>query len=167
MREDHESTGRPLQGPNPDHDELDRAGRALGAATVMLHSAIGERAGLSVTEYKALDILIRSGAVTAGELADRTGLTTGAVTGLVDRLEAAGFARRVKDPHDRRRVIVEPRVEELASRLEPIFAGLGRATREVYARYSGPELATILDFTRRMTEAVETETRALRDRSEA
>ena len=105
MANDHPSTApRVRPSLKSIHAELDQAERALGAATVMMHSAIGERAGLSATEFKALDILIRSGSVTAGELADRTGLTTGAVTGLVDRLEAAGFARRARDPHDRRRV---------------------------------------------------------------
>ncbi len=66
-------------------------GRELSARTLMFHAAIAERVELSATEHKALDILSRAGALTAGQLAELTGLTTGAITGLIDRLEKVRF----------------------------------------------------------------------------
>ncbi|WP_392435861.1 MarR family transcriptional regulator [Chlorogloeopsis fritschii PCC 9212] len=79
-------------------DALNWAGRELSAATVLFHTAIAERLGLNTTDHKCADILAQTGAITAGELAERTGLTTGAITGVVDRLEKAGFVRRERDP---------------------------------------------------------------------
>src|SRR5690349_3034857 len=82
--------------------------RQLATATVLFHQAIADRLGMHVTDHRCLDILLRSGSITAGELAQRTGLTTGAITGVIDRLEKAGFVQRAKDPADRRRVVIEP-----------------------------------------------------------
>ena len=82
-------------------------GNALSTAVVLYHEAIADRLGLSATEWKCLGLLRKSGPITAGRLAELTGLTTGAITGIVDRLERAGRARRASDPHDRRRVIIE------------------------------------------------------------
>src|SRR5262245_4409010 len=84
--------------------------RQLSTATILFHQAIADRLGLNVTDHKCADILLRTGPVTAGELARQTGLTTGAITGVIDRLEKAGFVRRIRDADDRRRVIVEPLV---------------------------------------------------------
>src|SRR6516164_9446091 len=82
--------------------------RQLTTATILFHQAIADRLGMNVTDHKCADILLRAGPITAGELAQRTGLTTGAITGVIDRLEKAGFVRRVRDPGDRRRVVVVP-----------------------------------------------------------
>jgi DNA-binding MarR family transcriptional regulator len=143
-------------------EELMRTGREMSAATVMFHSAVAERAGLSATEHKAMDILSRAGPLSAGELADHTGLTTGAVTGLIDRLEAAGFVRRTRDPDDRRKVIVEPILEELGGLIGPIFMEMGRAVGELYASFGESERQVLLDFQRRMTALLHEETRKLR-----
>jgi DNA-binding MarR family transcriptional regulator len=143
-------------------EELMRTGREMSAATVMFHSAVAERAGLSATEHKAMDILSRAGPLSAGELADHTGLTTGAVTGLIDRLEAAGFVRRTRDPDDRRKVIVEPILEELGGLIGPIFMEMGRAVGELYASFGESERQVLLDFQRRMTDLLHEETRKLR-----
>jgi DNA-binding transcriptional ArsR family regulator len=87
-------------------------GREVSARMVMFHQAIAERLGLNATDHKALDLLGRAGPITAGELAELTGLTTGAITGIIDRLEKAGFVRRENDPKDRRRVIIRPLMEK-------------------------------------------------------
>src|SRR5215831_20090383 len=76
---------------------LEREFRELSAATIMFHQAIADRLGMNVTDHKCADILLRTGPITAGELAQRTGLTTGAITGVIDRLEQAGFVRRAKE----------------------------------------------------------------------
>jgi DNA-binding MarR family transcriptional regulator len=138
-------------------------GREMSAATVMFHAAVAERAGLSATEHKAMDILSRAGPLTAGELAAHTGLTTGAVTGLIDRLEGAGFVRRARDPDDRRKVIVEPLLETLHELVGPIFVEMGRAVGELYASYGESERQILLDYQQRMTELLREETRKLRD----
>src|SRR2546427_10347158 len=81
---------------------LNEAARRQSTATVLFHAAVAERLGLSATDHKYADLIARQGPMTAGELADRAGLTTGAITGVLDRLEQAGGGRRERDPHDRR-----------------------------------------------------------------
>ena len=91
--------------------------------------------------------------MTAGELADLTGLTTGAVTGIIDRLEEAGFARREKDPDDRRRVIVRIAMKpEVERRVGELFGPLTQATAELAESYSDRDLALILGFMKRARE---------------
>src|SRR4051794_26920350 len=87
---------------------------------VLFSQALADRLGINLTDFKCLSILERTGAVTAGKLAELTGLTTGAVTGLIDRLEKAGWARRVRDPNDRRHVIIEAAKERSAD-FEALF----------------------------------------------
>src|SRR5262245_29004991 len=123
--------------------------RAQSAATVMFHQAIAERLGMNITDHKAADILTRTGPITAGELAERTGLTTGAITGLVDRLEKAGFVRRAEDPCDRRRVIIVPDVKEMERVIGPLFVSMAQAAMELCSRYGTKELEVIRDFTAR------------------
>src|SRR6266852_1771624 len=92
---------------------LFREFREMSAATIMFHQAIADRLGMNITDHKCADILSRTGPITAGELAQRTGLTTGAITGVIDRLEKAGFVCRAKDPSDRRRVILSPNLKRM------------------------------------------------------
>src|SRR5215467_14448614 len=113
---------------------LEREFREMSAATIMFHQAVADRLGMNVTDHKCADILSRTGPITAGELAERTGLTTGAITGVIDRLAKAGFVRRAKDPHDRRRVIIEPLSDRLAQKIGPLFESMARATAELCAR---------------------------------
>lgn len=127
--------------------------------TVMFHQAAALRMGFNPTDVKCAGLLQETGAITAGELAALTGLTTGAVTGVIDRLEKAGLVRRVPDPQDRRKVIVAP-IENAAYRAEGMrfFAPLGEATAELMAGYSDAELAIILDFVERGTELMKAQT---------
>ena len=137
--------------------------RRLSTATILFHQAIVDRLGLNVTDHKCADILCNTGPITAGELAQLTGLTTGAITGVIDRLEAAGFVRRAKDPSDRRRVIVEPFPEAITRQIAPLFESMGRASAELCERYSSRDLAVIYDFTTRANQMAMEETRKLRD----
>src|SRR4051794_9372852 len=86
---------------------VELVGFRLSTATVLFHSAIADRLGVGVTDVKCYSILRQTGPITAGDLAERVGLTTGAITGVIDRLEQAGLVRRVRDPNDRRRVVLE------------------------------------------------------------
>lgn len=125
------------------------AGRLLSTAAVMFHAALGAKAGLSATDEKALDLLERFGPLSAGELSAKSGLAPASVTGLVNRLEAKGFARRVRNPVDGRSVLIEL-VLENASSLAGLFDDLTRSLTELLQGYSIDELETVLRF---LTEA--------------
>lgn len=120
--------------------------RQFATATVMFHQAIADCLGMHVTDHKCLDILVRTGPIPAGELAERTGLTTGAITGVIDRLEKAGFVRRIKDPGDRRRVVIEPFAERIEKEIAPLFKSLAPAMADLCAQYGNHELTVIRDF---------------------
>ena len=127
-------------------EQLAMAGRASSAATVMFHTAVAAKQGLSASEEKALDLLERSGPLTAGELARQSGLAPASVTGLINRLEHKGFARRIQNPSDRRSILVEVDVERLYARVAPLFADWARSLQELYAGYSDEQLEVILHF---------------------
>jgi DNA-binding MarR family transcriptional regulator len=126
---------------------------------VFMHTIIAERVGLGATETKTLFILSSHGALTAGEIAQYTGLTTSSVTSLIDRLESKGFVKRVRDTHDRRRVIVE-RDEDRLSDLDQVFHSLQEKFMDFLETYSDDQLSTIADFvtqaTRRSQEFIAT-----------
>jgi DNA-binding MarR family transcriptional regulator len=126
---------------------------------VFMHTIIAERVGLGATETKTLFILSSRGALTAGEIAQYTGLTTSSVTSLIDRLESKGFVRRVRDIHDRRRVIVERNEEQLWD-LTQVFHSLQEKFMDFLETYSDEQLSIIADFvtqaTRRSKEFIAT-----------
>jgi len=125
--------------------ELLAAGRAMSSAAVMFHSVLAAKQGLSATEEKSLDFLQRFGPLTAGELADKSGLAPPSVTGLIDRLEKRGFVRRVPDPEDGRRVRVQLNEERL-SELAPLFADLVQEMETLSASYTVEQLEVIVRF---------------------
>jgi DNA-binding MarR family transcriptional regulator len=139
--------------------------REMSAATVMFHQAVADRLGMNITDHKCADILARTGPISAGELARRTGLTTGAITGVIDRLERAGFVRRAADPNDRRRVMIEPRLERMERVIGPLFESMARAAAALCAGYSTSELAVIRDFTARAHQIGYEQARKLREAS--
>jgi DNA-binding MarR family transcriptional regulator len=128
--------------------DLDREIRLMGARTVMLSQAVASRLGLSPADLETLDLLSTNGPLTAGRLAELTGLTTGAITGVVDRLEEAGLVRRERDAEDRRRVIVHL-VPDRARAIARLYEPLARAMAELNGRYTAEQLALMLDYTRR------------------
>lgn len=125
---------------------LAEAMRASSALSVLLSQAIADRVGISPTDLESLDLVIRHGPLTAGRLAELTGLTTGAVTGLVDRLERRGYVRREPDPADRRRVVVRAIPENAEPDFGPPFAAMAEAMDRLVAGYGDEDLAAILDF---------------------
>jgi len=139
-------------------------GRRLSNATILFHQAVADRLGMNLTVYKVLGVLIDSGPLAAGRLAEITGLATGAVTGIVDRLESMGYATRERDPGDRRKVIIRPVwTEESEEALGRIFAPLLREMVEVMAGYSDDEAALIVGFMDRHARALQRATREVRD----
>jgi DNA-binding MarR family transcriptional regulator len=116
----------------------------LGAAD-RFDEAVALRLGLSRTEMRCLDLVDRAGTITAGSLAEESGLSTGAVTFLVDRLERAGVATRRRDTEDRRKVFIEL-VPETAERAWKLHEPMVLAMRELSARYRSEELESICRF---------------------
>jgi DNA-binding MarR family transcriptional regulator len=112
----------------------------------VLHSqAMAERAGISSSDLECLDVIVLRGPLTAGALAEATGLTTGAITGVVDRLERAGYARREHDRADRRKVLVRA-TKAVDERIMPLSLPMQRAALTALEAYSDAELALLLDF---------------------
>ncbi|GHO49424.1 putative HTH-type transcriptional regulator YcgE [Ktedonospora formicarum] len=128
-----------------------RASRENSTTAVFFHTFMAEQVGLGATESKTLYLLGARGPMTAGEIARETGLTTPSVTSLIDRLESKGFVRRVRDSHDRRRVIVEQRPERLAE-LNNLFGSLADEFGDIVDAYSDDQLAAIADYLTRSSE---------------
>lgn len=146
------------------HDRLVQELRKASARSVMLSQAVAERLGMNPTDLECLDVMSWIGPLTAGRLAEATGLTTGAITGVIDRLEKAGFVRREMDPADRRRVIVQlqPLSDMLEQKVGSLFAPILETTQELASHYSDEELAVIVDFIIRANAATHTATLRLR-----
>jgi DNA-binding MarR family transcriptional regulator len=144
--------------------ELLLSGREMSARIILFHQAIASRFGLNATDYKCMDIAKYEAAVTAGRLAELTGLTTGAITAALDRLERAGFVQRERDAADRRRVVVRalPAAQE---KLAPFFAELGGAMTRLHEKYTSDELALILDYQAGCITILERQTNALGEES--
>lgn len=126
--------------------EIHKTGSAFSDATIFMHEAIARKAGLSGIDHKYLGLLIKNGAMTAGELAKQSGLTTGAITGLVDRLEKKNLVKRVFDQTDRRKVMIEPNREAVLEQLGPLFAGLQRKINNLIMQQTEAELAAISKY---------------------
>jgi DNA-binding MarR family transcriptional regulator len=136
--------------------------RALGTADDFMNEAAAAMLGIHTTDMHAGEVLDREGAMTIGELAQAVGLSPGAATALVDRLEDAGFATRVQDPANRRRVLVQPS-KEAGGRAYAVFGPLIRNTASLLERYSEQELILIRDFLRGAQAVITEHTEALRD----
>ncbi|GAA3455685.1 MarR family winged helix-turn-helix transcriptional regulator [Dactylosporangium matsuzakiense] len=116
---------------------------------ILVQQAVADRLGLGLADFKCLTALLEQGSSTAGDLAQRTGLTSGAVTRMIDRLERAGWVRRIHDTVDRRRVIVEP-VHARLGEVEPLFDGMAAGWNAALADYDDAQLRVLLDLFGRM-----------------
>lgn len=141
--------------------ELELKLRAASAQRTLYGGVLANRLGLNQTDLECLFLVTFGQDTTAGQLAQKTGLTSGAITGIVDRIEAAGYVNRVRDPRDRRRWFLVP----VAARIEEIRAINRRAFHpwiEELSTYSDAELDVLLDFADRNHEAAIKATLALR-----
>jgi DNA-binding MarR family transcriptional regulator len=131
-------------------EELTRELRQFTGLAASFFRAAAARLSLTVTDLQVMDILESSGPSTAGQLADLTGLTTGATTGMLNRMEEAGLVRRERDPNDGRRVIVrlETGKDEI-HKIGPIFDSLGKAWDELASDYDDEQIAFLLEFLKR------------------
>src|SRR5262249_50272810 len=124
-----------------------RQSNGLGAS---FFRAAAARSGMTVTDMQVIDSLAATGPTTAGQLAELTGLTTGAITGMLNRLEEAGLVRRERDPADGRRVIVQLLQETDQLRgIGPIFDSIGKAWVDLGSHYDDEQIAFLVEFLKR------------------
>jgi DNA-binding MarR family transcriptional regulator len=146
--------------------ELEVENRSSTAEGVFFLQAVAQRSGMNLTDLQCVNVLTSTGPITAGQLAEMTGLTTGAITGVINRMERAGYVRREKDPGDRRRVVIRPVLEELERAGASFFGSQGRAWDALMSGYDDRDLAVFLDLMRKSNAMIRKETARLRAESE-
>jgi len=127
--------------------QLETAMRLSSAQGVVFGQAVADRMGIAGSDLECMDILQLEGRVTAGRLAEATGLTTGAITGVIDRLERAGLVRRERDGVDRRKVYVTLDQASVA-RMARLYEPMQQAMLRSWSAYSDDELNVLLRFAR-------------------
>ena len=122
-------------------------GRELSTTSIFFHQAIATKLGINVTDTRCFELMSRysQSPLTAGDIARYAGLTTGAVTGILDRLEKAGLVERFRDASDRRKVFVRPCLEAL-QRVARLYQGLAAASLKHASSYSTKELELVQNY---------------------
>ncbi len=140
-------------------DKFRTASRQYSDASIFMHEAIARKAGLSGADHKYLGLILQHKELTAGDISKLTGLTTGAVTGLIDRLEKKKLLKRQFTKDDRRKVIIIPNPENSMKLLQPIFSELQQKTADLIASFTEKEIQIIeryfLEATAIMNETTE------------
>ncbi len=111
--------------------------------SLQFHEAVSKHAGFAGTDHKYLGFFLQKGSLTAGELAELTGLTTGAVTGLIDRFEKRKLVKRQYQKNDRRKVIVVPDSKKIMALLEPYYKEFQKETEKLLAGFADSEIEII------------------------
>jgi DNA-binding MarR family transcriptional regulator len=111
--------------------------------SLQMHEAVARKAGIPGTDHKYLGFLLKKEKMTAGELATLTGLTTGAVTGLIDRMEKKKLVKRQFADDDRRKVFIEPNTENIMALMEPLYKEFRGNTEKLIASFSNKELKVL------------------------
>jgi DNA-binding MarR family transcriptional regulator len=136
----------------------------MSTETILFHQALADVLDFHITDHRCMHFLHSYGAMPAGRLAELTGLTTAAVTGIIDRLEEAGYVRRVNDPNDRRRTIVEPvRNKKLEKMLGAIFTPFHEKMHKLLSSYSESQLSLLLEVMTKSIELTREESKKLRN----
>ncbi len=136
--------------------------RLYSSFLALLSHAVAEHVGIHNTDLETMDLLSVLGPMTAGQLSEQTGLTSGATTRLIDRLEHAALVRRCSDLDDRRRVIIEP-VPENAERISAMYQPLAQEMGRLWSQFSDEEVAVILRFLRESNAVIASENARLRE----
>jgi DNA-binding MarR family transcriptional regulator len=116
-----------------------RLSQLYAYTSIQMHEAVARKAGISGTDHKYLGFLIQKGQMTAGELSSLTGLTTGAVTGLIDRFEKKKLVKRGFAEDDRRKVLIEPNTKKIMALLEPLYKEFRSKSEKLIASFSDKE----------------------------
>lgn len=133
-------------------------------ASIQMHEAVARKAGLSGTDHKYLGFLIEKGEMTAGELSQLTGLTTGAITGLIDRFEKKQLVKRQFAEGDRRKVIIVPDTEKIMTLLAPLYAEFRSRSEKLLASFTGKEVKVIETYFLKAIEIMQETTHQLNDK---
>lgn len=126
--------------------ELRKLSQQYAYSSIQMHETIARKAGFAGTDHKYLGFFLQKGKLTAGELAELTGLTTGAVTGLIDRFEKKKLVKREFDAGDRRKVFIVPNTEKITKLFEPFYKPFRKDMDELLASFSNKEREIIQTF---------------------
>lgn len=134
---------------------------------VLFQEAIAARLGLNATDYRCLEVILRKGQMTAKALAEEIHLTTGAITGIVDHLEKAGYVERLENPMDRRSIIIRPLIthREVEKKLGDAMSSYRAAISKVFGKYNADQTAAIVDFLAEFVKVLKAQTSRLADSS--
>lgn len=133
--------------------------------SIQMHEAVARRAGLTGTDHKYLGFLLEKGEMTAGEFARLTRLTTGAVTGLIDRFEKKKLVKRKFAADDRRKVIIDPDIPRIMALLAPLYKDYRTRSEELTASFSGKEIRAIETYLAKAIEIMNETTDKLNSKS--
>ena len=143
-------------------DAIRKLSQQYAYTSIQMHEAIGRKAGLSGTDHKYLGFLIEKGQMTAGELSDLTGLTTGAVTGLIDRFEKKKLVKRQFAEDDRRKVFIKPNTENIMALFVPLYKEFRNKSEKLMASFSNKEIKIIETYFLKAIEIMNETTNTLR-----
>ncbi len=129
--------------------------------SIQMHEAVARKAGLSGTDHKYLGFLLDRGQMTAGELANITGLTTGAITGLIDRFEKKKLVKRQSAKDDRRKVFIVPNTENIMALLAPLYKEFRSKSEKLNASLSIKEIEIIESYLLKSIDIMNETTRKL------
>ena len=142
-------------------------GREFTTAVVLFQEALAFKLGLNATDYRCLELILRKGSMTAKVLAEEVHLTTGAITGIVDHLEKAGYVERLENPKDRRSIIINPFVthQQLHKKTGIIMDSYRAAMAELFKKYNSEQTAAIVDFLKEFVKVLREQTAKLQEAS--
>lgn len=147
-------------------DELPEVlfGQEFATAIVLFEESIASKLNLNATDWRCLGIILKGSNITAKTLTEETNLTTGAITGIIDRLENKKFVQRKKNPSDRRSIIIEPLItyKDLSKMVDPIFGSFGREMGLLFSNYNQDEIILILNFLKKFTDIIKNETKKMK-----
>jgi DNA-binding MarR family transcriptional regulator len=136
--------------------------RTFSTTNVLFNEGIAAKLQLNATDLKCRDLLNQTGPITAGQLAKLTNLTTGAITGVIDRLEKEELVKRVQDPEDRRRVIIEP-LSHRSEEIRQLFLPLRTTLSQLFEKYSEEDLHVFLSILNELNALFPNEIQKLRN----
>jgi DNA-binding MarR family transcriptional regulator len=142
-------------------------GRDFSTSIVLFQEALASKLGLNATDYRCLELIIRKGPMTAKALAEEIRLTTGAITGIVDHLEKAGYVERLENPKDRRSIIINPLIthQKIHEKMGNTMDSYRDAIAELFKRYDSNQVAAIADFLKEFVLVLKEQTAKLQETS--
>jgi len=136
--------------------------RDYNFSNVLLRNTVVEKLGVNITDWECLGLLLQKGVSTPTELAEHTGLTSGATTAMLDRLERSGIIERRRNPEDRRGTLIVV-VKEKAAKLAALFASARRAQDQLLSSYTEKELEFLLDFVGKLAKVLDQERQKMQE----